>query len=284
MNDNSQNPPKTSSSSKSGHSHVHLPGHNHRHNKSNDDARSLRPSVSREDSGVNGRQKDRTPASLGTALGNSSHSSLVQRPSSPTPSRLSNWSQATSRTAMRDSDAAWPSNGHDQGKRHLLGLGRFLKGKDKGDKASSRLKELPSSVRSFHSPNLKSDIGKGHSSPEYGHWSKDGSPTNSDIATLKTDNGQSSRPSVPNSRQGAFKGFSKRKGRAKTQDDFEPSPGSQEKNDQRNGSMFSLDTNLSNMEGILAKPPALTPLDNYIFAGNVEDEAKIEAQSAGGCE
>jgi adenylate cyclase len=36
------------------------------------------------------------------------------------------------------------------------------------------------------------------------------------------------------------------------------------------------------MEGILAKPPPLTPLDNRIFPGNVEDEAKIEAESAGG--
>jgi adenylate cyclase len=37
------------------------------------------------------------------------------------------------------------------------------------------------------------------------------------------------------------------------------------------------------MEGILAKPPELTPLDSNIFAGNVDDEAKIEAEgSAGG--
>jgi len=45
-----QNPPKTSSSGRSGHSIVHLPNHHHRHNKSNDDPRALRPSISREDS------------------------------------------------------------------------------------------------------------------------------------------------------------------------------------------------------------------------------------------
>src|ERR1700691_1753076 len=73
ISDNSQNPPKTSSSGRSGHGHVHLPGHHHRHNKSSDDTRSLRPSVSREDSGISARQKDRAPTSMGTALGNSSN-------------------------------------------------------------------------------------------------------------------------------------------------------------------------------------------------------------------
>ena len=68
-------------------------------------------------------------------------------------------------------------------------------------------------------------------------------------------------------------------GRGKTQEDSEPYPEPPGGSDQRNGSMFSLDTNLTNMEGILAKPPPLTPLDNSIFAGNVEDEAKIEAQA-----
>lgn len=282
MNDNTPNPPKTSSSSKSGHSHVHLPGHNHRHNKSNDDARSLRPSISREDSGVNGRQNNRAPTSMGTALGNSSNSSLVQRPISPTPSGLSSWSQATSRTAMKDSGAISPTNGHDHSKRHLLSLGRFLKGKEKHDKTPSRLKELPGSVRSFNSPTSRSEASKGQPSPEYGQWSREGSVTGSDLALPKIDNGQFARTSVPTPRQATFKGFSKRKGRGKAQDEMDPFPDAQERHDQRNGSMFSLDTNLSNMEGILAKPPPLTPLDNNIFAGNVEDEAKIEAQSAGG--
>jgi hypothetical protein len=40
------------------------------------------------------------------------------------------------------------------------------------------------------------------------------------------------------------------------------------------GSIFSPDTDLSEMDGILAKPVPLTPLDNSIFAGNIEDKAK----------
>ena len=100
--ESSQNPPKTSSSSKSAHSHVHLPGHIHRHNKSNDDARSLRPTISREDSVVSSK-KDRGATSIGTALGNSSNSSL-QRSTSPTPSGMSNWSQIT----PKNSGDIWP--------------------------------------------------------------------------------------------------------------------------------------------------------------------------------
>jgi adenylate cyclase len=179
---------------------------------------------------------------------------------------------------MKDSSATSPTNGHDHNKRHLLSLGRFLKGKDKDNKTPSRLKELPSSVRSFNSPMSKSEAGKGQSSPEYGQWSREGSVTGSDIALPKIENGQFAR-TVPTPRKNTFQGFSKRKGKGKTQDDSEPFPESQERSDQRNGSMFNLDTNLSNMEGILAKPPPLTPLDNSIFAGNVEDEAKIDAQA-----
>ena len=161
MSDSSQNPPKTSSSSRSGHSHVHLPGHNHRHNKSNDDARSLRPSISREDSGVSGRQiNTRAPTTTGTAWGNSSSSSLVQRPVSPTPSGRSNWSQATSKTTMKDGDARSPTNGNDHKQRHLLSLGRFLKSKDKDSKTPSRLKELPGSLRSFNPPTSKPEHGQ----------------------------------------------------------------------------------------------------------------------------
>jgi hypothetical protein len=41
--------------------------------------------------------------------------------------------------------------------------------------------------------------------------------------------------------------------------------------------MFTLDTNLSSMEGIQAKPPTPTRFSNSNFAGKAEDEANIEA-------
>ena len=265
MNIDSQNPPKTSSSTRSGHTHVHLPGHSHRHNKSNDDARSLRPSISREDSGISTR-KDRVPTSMGTALGNSSNSSLLQRPESPTPSGMSGWSQSTSRPATNESPVS-PTTTH--GKRSLLSLGRFRKHKEK-ETPLSRLKDLPGSVRSFNSPN-RSD--KGQTSPDYVNWSREGSVTGSEVTLPRiTNNGQS----TPSARQGTFTKF--RKGRGKNGED-EAVPDNHER-DRFLGSKFSLDTDLTNMEGILAKPVPLTPIN--IFPGNVEDEAKQEAESNAG--
>jgi len=279
MNESSQIPPKTSSSSKSGHSHVHLPGHSHRHNRSTDESRSLRPSISREDSAMSTRQKDRAPTSMSTALGNSSNTSLG-RPSSPTPSGRSNWSQVTSRRG--DGAPTSPTNGkekHEYGR--LLGLGRFLKHK-KNSETPSRLKELPGSTRSFNnSPTSKPEVGAGQTSPDYSPWSRGGSVTGSEINLPNIDNGQFGGRPEPAARQGTFRKGPFRKGRGKTQDDLDLLQGSVDTTD-RNGSIFDLDTNLSNMEGILAKPAPLTPLDNSIFTGNVEDEAKMEAQSAGG--
>ena len=272
-----QNPPKTSSSSKSNHSHVHLPGHAHRHNKSNDDARSLRPTISREESAVS--SKSRAPTSMGPTLSNSSNTSL-QRSTSPTPSGMSNWSQATAKNSGNDAPVSPTHNG----KRSLLSLTRFRKHKEKDAPPPSRLKDLPGSQRSFgHTP--KSEKEKAQISPEFGQWSREGSIAGSEVSLppRQIDNAQFGR-STPNPRQGTFNKnkLPFRKGRGKPSDDLEHYSDYNEKHDAAGGSVFNLDTNLSNMEGILAKPPPLTPLDNSIFTGNVEDEAKIEAESAGG--
>ncbi|RDL34670.1 Adenylate cyclase [Venustampulla echinocandica] len=249
--ENSSVPPKTSSSNRSNQSHFH------RHNKSNEDSRSLRPTVSREDSGFNTWNKDRGQNSIGSAMGNSSNSSLARRPSSPAPSGGSSWSQATARTPMNDGSTS-PTGGHT--KRGILG--RFRKHNKDKDGGSSRSKEPP-----------------GQRSPDFGIWSRDGSVAGSNISLPKTDNGQFARPSANTQRQRPFKKLPFRKGRANTADEAEFVSDPNERGDFLGGSIFSLDTNLSNMEGILAKPPPLTPLDNNIFAGNVEDEAKHEAEA-----
>ncbi|TVY85487.1 Adenylate cyclase [Lachnellula suecica] len=209
---------------------------------------------------------------MGTALGgNASSSSLSKRPASPTPSGMSNWSQATVKTAINDGGTS-PTGQHT--KRSLLG--RFRKHKD-----SNKLKELPGSVRSFNSPASKSDNGRHQGSPDFGQWSRDASAAGSDISLLqKSDNGQPSRPPA-SSRQGTFNKLPFRKGRGRAVDDSDYAMDSTERTDHHAGAIFNLDTNLSNMEGILAKPPPLTPLDNSIFAGNVEDEAKLDSESAG---
>ena len=274
-----QNPPKTSSSNKSAHSHVHLSGHTHRHNKSNDDARSLRPTISREDSAVSSKQKDRAPTTMSTALGNSSNISL-QRSTSPTPSGMSNWSQLTAKNAGNAGSDAATSPTHN-GKRSLLSLGMFRKHKEKEVAPASNLKNLPGSQPSFGS-NSKNE--KAQISPELGQWSREGSVAGSEISLLprQVDNGQFGRSTANQQRQRTFEKLPFRKGRGKPSEEVEHYVDLNEKQDATQGSFFNLDTNLSNMEGILAKPPPLTPLDNSIFAGNVEDEAKIEAESAGG--
>ncbi|KAH7400085.1 adenylate cyclase [Cadophora sp. MPI-SDFR-AT-0126] len=266
-----QVPLKTSSSSRTG--HVHLPGHSHRHNKSNEDARALRPSVSREDPGISSRQGGRAPTSMGTALGNSSSTSLPKRSNSPTPSGMSQWSGKTAKPPQNDGSTS-PTGGT---KRRILG--RFRKHKDKDD-PQARLKELPGSVRSFQTPPSN---GKSYGSPEFGQWSREGSVAGSEINLPRIDNGQFAGSSRPNgsSRQGTFNKLPFRKGKSRATDDTEQWTDPNERA-AAPGSFFNLDTNLSNMEGILAKPPPLTPLDNNIFVGNVEDEAKIEAESAGG--
>jgi adenylate cyclase len=159
-------------------------------------------------------------------------------------------------------------------------LGRFRKHKEKDNTPpTSRLKELPGSQRSLGNP-AKSE--KAQTSPDFGHWSGEGSLAGSQISLLprQVDNGQSIRPI--NSRHGTFTKLPFRKGRGKASEEGENDADLSERHDAAHGSLFSLDTNLSNMEGILAKPLPLTPLDNTIFAGNVEDEAKLEAESAGG--
>jgi len=217
-----------------------------------------------------------------SSLVNSSNSSLAQRPISPTPSGFSNWSQATAKLSGAE---ASDSPGNNVNKRSLLD--RFRKHKDKDSPAAvSRLKELPGSVRSFNIAGSKSDSAKAQTSPEFGQWSREGSvgslvPTEFSLPR-PMENGQLIR-TIAQSRQGTFakNKLPFRKTKTKPYDDVEMQSDQSEKQDGSPGAVFNLDTNLSNMDGILSKPPPLTPLDNSIFSGNVEDEAKIDAENSG---
>ncbi|KAG9238366.1 adenylate cyclase, partial [Amylocarpus encephaloides] len=267
-----QPPPKASSSSRS-HTHVRLPGHSHRYNRSNEDSRALRPSISREDSGIGARVKDRAATTLGTAMGNISNTSLARRPASPTPSGVSTWSGTTTKPPMNDGSTS--PTGHP--KRGLFGRLRKHKEKD----GSSRLKDLPGSSRSFNTTASKFGQEKSNGSPDYGTWSREGSLAGLELNLPKIDNGQFGRPSGGSSRQRAVDKLPFRKGRGKTTDDSEAAADPNGRGGPFSGSMFSLDKDLSNMDGILAKPQPLTPLDNSIFAGTFEDEARADLESAG---
>ncbi|OAA79587.1 adenylate cyclase [Akanthomyces lecanii RCEF 1005] len=232
-------PPKTSSSARSGHSI--LPGHHHhhhhhRHNKSNDDPRTLRPTTSREDSTVSLQPaRDRGMAS---AMYKSK-----SRAQSPTPSAQS---VPPARSAQIDGHA---SPGH--GKRGILG--RLRRNKDKEDNGS-RLRDMPQSTKSLSNKLSKADFGRAETpSPIPPEWSA-GTP---DIAPPRSTTFNNKFP------------FSKKSRNFRQPDYNDEAIGPTEH--RAAGHVYHLDTNLNDMEGILTKPPPLTPLDSS-FLKSLEGE------------
>ncbi|KAI9651092.1 hypothetical protein NHQ30_001129 [Ciborinia camelliae] len=270
INDSSDKPPKTSSSSRS----AHLPGH-HLRNRSNDDTRSLRPTISREESAAFGmRYKDRNNP-MGMVAANISNPNL-QRPKSPTPSGISTWSQTT-KGGNSDGPSS-PRDNNNTAKRSLLNLtGRFKRHKDK-DHTPSRLKETPAPSRTPINGSSRQDVGRIYDSPELAQYSQDGSITGSELNLPNQFTNGNARP--PGGRQGTFGKLPFRKGRG--QKGTEELDQSYDTVDRSGDNIHHLDTNLSEMEGILRRPLPLTPLDNSIFNGNVEDEGNADAKSAGG--
>ncbi|KAI1372725.1 adenylate cyclase [Hypoxylon crocopeplum] len=242
-----QLPPKTSSSSRSGHSIVHLSGH-HRHHKSNDDPSSLRPVVSREDSTLSvHNMKER---------GGSTATTSRSRAQSPTPSSNSN----SSRLASIDGQTS-PGG---PGKRGIFD--RLRRHKHKDDGQSSRLRAMPSSSRSLAPSASRQDLLKGAQSPY-----------DKPLPNLEP-GGPQTRP--PNPRQATFNNkfpFSKKGRPHKYYDDPDEHIGPTDRNDK--GMVFHLDTNLNDMEGILAQPLPLTPMEPSMFQLT---DAELEPTSAQG--
>ncbi|KAK9420948.1 putative Adenylate cyclase [Seiridium unicorne] len=240
-----QLPPKTSSSARSGHSIVHLPGHHHRHKNSNDDSRSLRPVVSREESLSSVNTMKERGASVATG---------ARRAQSPTPSA------SNLRLASVDGSV---SPGAHNGKRGIFDRLRRHKHHPK-DEGSSRLREMPVSSQSLASNSSRQNLVGQDISP---YMNKPLPPIN------QAQDLQSPRPINP--RQATFNNkfpFAK-KGRANRYDEEEDYIGPKDRNDP--GRMFHLDTDLNNMEGILAHPPPLTPMDPAIFVQPGENLEKI---------
>lgn len=240
-----QIPPKTSSSNRSGHSIAHLTGH-HRHHRSIDDPNTLRPVVSREDSILSmSLQSIQTMKERGASAAASR-----SRAQSPTPSSASNSSRLPSIDGQTSPGAP--------GKRGLFDRLRRHKTKD-----DSRLKGLPGSTRSLVRSTSRQDLR--------------GSPSSYDkpLPSLETP-----RPST--ARQATFNNkfpFSKKGRPQKYYEDPDDNIGPTDRNDK--GMVFHLDTNLSDMEGILAQPPPLTPMEPTMFQlADVELEP-VSAQGNG---
>ncbi|KAI2473646.1 adenylate cyclase [Annulohypoxylon bovei var. microspora] len=244
-----QIPPKTSSSNRSGHSIVHLSGH-HRHHKSNDDPNSLRPVVSREDSVLSiANMKDR-----GASVPTASRS----RAQSPTPSSNSNGSRLASIDGQTSPGAP--------GKRGLFD--RLRRHKHKDDNHSSRLRGMPTSTRSLAPSASRLDL------------SKSQSPYDKPLPAIDSP-GPPTRPTNP--RQATFNNkfpFAKKGRPHKSYDDPDEHIGPTDRNDR--GMVFHLDTNLNDMEGILAQPPPLTPMETSMFQlAEIELLEPISAQGNG---
>lgn len=247
-----QVPPKTSSSNRSGHSVVHLPGH-HRHHKSNDDPNSLRPVISREDSALSVHNMKERGGSTATAP--------RSRAQSPTPSSNSNGS----RLASIDGQTS-PGGPGGPGKRGIFErLRRHHKHKD--DAQSSRLRGMPSSTRSLAPSSSRLDLSKSNQNPY-------------DKPLPSLEPGGPQRP--PNPRQATFNNkfpFSKKGRPHKYYDDTDEHIGPTDRND--NGMVFHLDTNLNDMEGILAQPLPLTPMEPSMFQLDAEFLEPVHSKGSG---
>ncbi|KAL8342708.1 hypothetical protein RB601_004808 [Gaeumannomyces tritici] len=239
--DSSQAPPKTSSSARSGHSIVHLHGH-HRHNKSNEDSRALRPTISREDSGVPG-YKDRS--------GSTTMASSRSRAQSPAPSGHSTTGYFAASKSGYDGQTSPPG----QPKKSIFG--RLKRSKEKDD-TSSLKKMSPSTTSLTRRPSRQEFPGR----PE-------------GITTIPPEwNGQLPEPPLNESpvysqgkpgypRHAAFKSPFVKKGRSNRYDERDDAIGPTDRQEGQGGpgTVFHLDTNLSDMDGILSRPLPLTPMD-----------------------
>ncbi|KAK3341208.1 hypothetical protein B0T25DRAFT_334445 [Lasiosphaeria hispida] len=252
MNDLSlQNPPKTSSSGRSGHSLVHLPGHHHRHNKSNEDPRALRPSISREDSTAS-FPKDRS--------GSTAMNSARSRAQSPTPSSTgSYWG-----TKNGSTDGQTSPGHHKKGTGFLGGFlsRRGHRDKDDGSDQRSLIRGQNQSTQSLQSrpsrqefPRIEGVI------PPASEWPV---PVEyRDAYGLRPGTGPA--PGSVNRQQATFKHISpfSKKGRSdRRHEDIDEHIGPTD-HDKNGGTVYHLDTNLSDMEGILNGPQPLTPMADF---------------------
>ncbi|KAK4147904.1 phosphatase 2C-domain-containing protein [Dichotomopilus funicola] len=248
-----QNPPKTSGSGRSGHSIVHMPAH-HRHNKSNDDPRALRPSISREDSTATAPKERSGSNTMYTAR---------SRAQSPAPSANSSGYWNPKASVSGDGQT---SPGHHHKRRFL---GRFRGKRDNNNNSNNSkddladLRKLPTSSQSLQPRLSKPDFpfGEGQQQqqqqqqgPPGADWP--GSPDARDAYGLRPGyvRGATFNNKFP---------FSSKKTRTiRPQDDADENIGPTDRQDGGSGgTMFHLDTNLSDMEGILSRPLPLTPMD-----------------------
>ncbi|KFY43139.1 hypothetical protein V494_02089 [Pseudogymnoascus sp. VKM F-4513 (FW-928)] len=271
-----QPPPKSATARQQASAKVHrvVHGHGHRHNKS-DEAKGGRPATAKDEMTPLGKQKERQNTSVGSA---SSRLQPPKRAPSPTPSYMSQDTIGQSSTGSTITSSG-------QTKRPGI-LSRFRRPKDKEEQHGGILKHLPGSVKSFgthgtgeapYEPSMNS-YGQGDSGL--------GFSANQEPPLPALKNGpKESRPS--SSRHGARQAalgklpFTKKSKRNRQQEERDQAAAQRDrKQAAMNPNLFNFDSDLTNMEGILQKPPSHEPLESGM-QGRDQEEPKIPETGGG---
>lgn len=240
--------------------HVRLPGHGHRHKSSKEDNKApegrtdisqpypMRPATSREDSTYSVRQNQQYPSALSSAF--ASKTSLLGRPSSPTPSAFSDMTR-DSTLAQRSPSTSRPHGffarlrGKDKEKD---------KDKDKADRPAplENLRNLSiagtTSATSLNTAINSAKLARAEPSPMAKR------PTNASTLDDKG-NGKDSRK-APHHRLPTFR----KDKRVPTMDPVGRDPNEAIAGTVGNDAVFFLDSNLDDMEGIVnPQQPPMTP-------------------------
>ncbi|OBT88845.1 hypothetical protein VE02_03171 [Pseudogymnoascus sp. 03VT05] len=279
-----QPPPKPSTARAQASAKVHRVVHGHRHNKS-DEAKVARPSTAREDMTYSGRERQNTGMGSGSTR---LQPQPQKRAPSPTPSYMS---QNTLGQSSTGSTITMPGQTKKPGI-----LARFRRPKDKEEPGSGGiLKHLPGSVRSFAA---QGGEGQAQPQPPYEQPSMDtygrgdgslGYAPNQEPLLPSTGNGSGapsgSRPSSSRhgARQAAFGKlpFTKKAKRNRIQEEREQAAAQRDRNrPEMNPNLYNFDSDLTNMEGILQKPPSHEPLESAV-QGRDQEDVKMPDAGAG---
>ncbi|OBT75927.1 hypothetical protein VF21_05779 [Pseudogymnoascus sp. 05NY08] len=280
-----QPPPKPSTARAQASAKVHRVVHGHRHNKS-DEAKVARPSTAREDMAYSGRERQNT--GMGSAGSSRLQLQPQKRAPSPTPSYMS---QNTLGQSSTGSTITMPGQTKKPGI-----LARFRRPRDKEEPGSGGiLKHLPGSVRSFAA---QGGEGQAQPQPPYEQPSMDtygrgdtslGYAPNEEPPLPSTGNGSGapsgSRPSSSRhgARQAAFGKlpFTKKAKRNRIQEEREQAAAQRDWNrPEMNPNLYNFDSDLTNMEGILQKPPSHEPLESAV-QGRDQEDVKMPDAGAG---
>ena len=265
-------PPKPTTARSQASAEVRQVVHGHRHNKS-DDSKAALPITAKDDTTPSGKQGDKKRQN--TSMGSASSASKLQPPKHalvPTSSYVSQ-------------DTLGPSTGGETITGQIRKpdiLSRFRRPKDKDEQGASILKHLPGFVRSFatQGTDQASDVSQDpyRRSKDSLAFSANQEPP---LPPVKGDGTQVSRQGPL--RQGTFGklSFSKKFKRGLLQvDQKQPEGPKERKKAAMNPNLFIFDSDLTNMEGILLKPPSHEPLDSGMD-GRIHEEAGIGETSAG---